>query len=134
MNTQATIDTAAVAPLNFDPNAWHHSQMTTLEAIELSRSGGHPYSSPNVPKGFNTVVGFFFDTYDWYPAAYDDEEGNAMKDRELIQYEDWCAKYARKLGLEVKEVEAPAALKVHGIMALKAYPEALLEIRLIEMP
>ncbi len=57
-----------------------------------------------------------------------------MKDRELIQYEDWCAKYAWTLGLEVKEVEAPAALKVHGIMALKAYPEALLEIRLIEMP
>ncbi|ERS18333.1 hypothetical protein N509_00286, partial [Brucella abortus BC95] len=48
-------------------------------------------------------------------------------------YEEWCAKYARKLGLEVKEVEAPAALKVHGIMTLKAYPEALLEIRCLEL-
>ncbi len=68
-----------------------------------------------------------------YPAAYDDEEGNVMKDRELIQYEDWCDKYARKLGLEVKEVEAPAALKVRGIMALKAYPDVLLEIRCLEL-
>ncbi|QGA57010.1 hypothetical protein [Brucella sp. 2280] len=130
MNAHTNISGSAA----FDPNAWHHSQMTIREAIDLSQSGGHPYSSPNVPKGFNTVVGFFFDCYDWYLAMYDDEEGNAMKDRELIQYEEWCAKYARKLGLEVKEVEAPAALKVHGIMTLKAYPEGLLHIRCVEMP
>lgn len=86
-----------------------------------------------MPKGFNTVVGFFFDCYDWYPTAYDDEEGNAMKDAELVRYETWCDKYARKLGLEVKEVEAPAALKAHGMLTLKAYPEALLEIRCLEL-
>ncbi|QPN27621.1 hypothetical protein I5770_02975 [Brucella sp. BO2] len=130
MNAHTSISGSAA----FDPNSWHHSQMTIREAIDLSQSGGHSYSSPNVPKGFNTVVGFFFDCYDWYPAAYDDEEGNAMKDRELIRYGEWCDKYARKLGLEVKEVEAPAALKVHGIMTLKAYPEALLEIRCTEVP
>lgn len=125
---------AAATPVTFDPNEWHHSQMTTLEAIELSKSGGHPYSSPNVPNGFDTVLGFFFDCYDWYPAMYEDENGNAMKDRELAQYEEWCAKYAARLGLEVKDVEPPEALKVHGIMTLKAYPETLIEIRCIEMP
>lgn len=130
MNAHATITSKETLDLNI----WHHSQMPLREAIELAQSGGHPYSSPNVPKGFDTVPGYFFSCYDWYPGAYDDEQGNAMKDPELVRHEEWCAKYARKLGLEVKEVEAPAALKVHGIMTLKAYPEALLEIRCIEMP
>lgn len=115
-------------------NSFHHSGLSTREAIALAQSGGHPYSSPNVPKGFGTVVGYFFDTYDWYPAMYDEEYGNAMLDKEIVGYEKWCAKFARKLGLETHTVEAPAALKAHGIMTLKAYPEALLEIRLIEMP
>lgn len=116
-------------------NAWHHSQMTTREAIDLCQSGGHPYSSPNVPKGFDTVVGYFFACYDWYPDMYDEQDGNAMmKGMGLDEYEEWCDRYARRLGLEVKEVEAPAALKVHGIMTLKAYPEALLEIRCTEVP
>ncbi len=112
----------------------HHSGMSTRDAIALSQAGGHPYSSPNVPKGFDTVLGYFFDTYDWYPAMYDEVDGNAMLDKELVGYEQWCAKYARKLGLETRIVEAPAALKAHGIMTLKAYPEALLEIRCIEIP
>ncbi|SCD24873.1 hypothetical protein BR141012304_20400 [Brucella inopinata] len=115
-------------------NLFHHSGMSTREAIALAQTGGHPYSSQNVPRGFDTVVGYFYDHYEWYPAAYDEENGNAMLDKEIVEYERWCAKFARKLGLETRTVEAPAALKAHGIMTLKAYPEALLEIRLIEMP
>lgn len=115
-------------------NAWHHSQMTMREAIDLMDAGGHPYVSPNVPQGFDTVLGYFFSCYGWFPAMYDDEEGNAMhRGSGMKEYDDWCAKYARMLGLEVKKVEAPTALKVHGIMTLNAYPEALLEIRLTEM-
>jgi len=65
--------------------------------------------------------GYFFDTYDWYPAMYDNENGNALKDTGMEKYEEWCDRYARRLGLETRAVEAPAALKVHGIMTLKAF-------------
>lgn len=114
-------------------NSWHHSQMTVKEAIDLCQAKGHPYSSPNVPEGFGTVVGYFLDCYPWWPDQFEAEGGNAMNDTGLEKYEEWCAQYARRLGLTVHQVEAPAALKVHGIMTLNAYPEALLEIRCTEM-
>jgi len=114
-------------------NSLHYSQMTVREAMDLEEAKGNPYSSPNLPDGYNTVVGYFHDCYAWFHDQYEDVNGNAMQGTGLDKYEEWCVEYAERLGLKVLEVEAPAPLKVHGIMTLKAFPEALLEIRCHEV-
>lgn len=115
-------------------NSWHYTQMTVREALDFERAKGNPYSSPNLPDGYNSVVGYFHDCYQWFFDQYEDVDGNAMQGTGLDKYEEWCVEYAERLGLTVLEVEAPAPLKVHGIMTLKAFPEALLEIRCHEVP
>ncbi len=109
--------------------------MTTVRPLNYHAQADTHIQARTSPKVFNTVAKTLFDTYDWYPAAYDDEEGNAMKDRELIQYERLVRQVLPgRWALRLKKLKPRQHSKVHGIMALKAYPEALLEIRLIEMP
>lgn len=118
-----------------DSSDWWAKDLNWQEWWTVTESDGtwrHPYKSPNLPEGYNTVVGFF---YDWTPcdaACYDDEGGNAMLDQTLINIEDWCVEYAEAFGLTVHDVEAPEALKAHGIATLKAFPTDLLHIPVFE--
>ncbi|MDH0366585.1 hypothetical protein [Brucella anthropi] len=88
------------------------------------------YSSPDVPEGYRTIISYFMDKFSHVPET----PQQAVDDELFNECDEWCCHYANRLGLAMPLVEAPTALKALGIMTLNAYPEALLEIRLIEMP
>lgn len=92
----------------------------------------HPFSADNPLSGYKTLPEYFCDTYGYETDA---SHTNFMDESTgMPEYERWLDHYAAKLNLKVITVDAPNVLKAHGIETIKAYPEALLEIRCIQMP
>lgn len=84
----------------------------------------NPYSSPNVPEGFDTVLGYFSK---YMPGAFDlmdDPVTGTLRDGH------WLTHQASRRGIGIIKVPAPQTLMEMGISELNAYPVELLEERI----
>jgi hypothetical protein len=82
-----------------------------------------PYSSPGVPEGWNTVLGYLVDTN---PEAmrFMDEDAEATQ-----RCGWWLSARCKRLGITPIKVMAPSILLKQGIFEVNAYPHDLLEAR-----
>lgn len=83
-----------------------------------------PYRSPDVPAGYDTVLGYFSKTM---PSAFelmDDPIMGTMRDGH------WLTHQANRRGIKVVKVTAPQVLAEVGIETVNAYPEDLLRERI----
>ncbi|MEY9719252.1 hypothetical protein ABIA22_001742 [Sinorhizobium fredii] len=83
-----------------------------------------PWMSPDVPKGYNTVVGFLAETHPEVLDLMDDPVSGTARDGY------WLTHRANRTGRTVHKVDAPAPFKDMGIDELNAYPLDLLAERL----
>ena len=83
-----------------------------------------PWDSPEVPEGYDTVVGYFSRTL---PSAFD-----LMEDPIQGTQRDsfWCTHQANVRGYSVVTVAAPAPFIEVGITHIQAFPVSLLEERI----
>ncbi|MER8385279.1 hypothetical protein NKH14_07105 [Mesorhizobium sp. M1380] len=86
----------------------------------------NPYSSQDVPAGYDTVLSYFARTN---PEALD-LMGDPIADTQRDGF--WLTHQASRRDIQVISVEAPAPLKEIGIEKVNAYPLELLRERLGE--
>ncbi|PBB68123.1 hypothetical protein CK228_13515 [Mesorhizobium sp. WSM4312] len=86
----------------------------------------NPYASPDLPVGFNTVLGYLAEVN---PEALD-LMGDPIADTQRDGY--WLTHQASRRDIQIISVEAPAPLKAVGIEMVNAYPVELLRKRLGE--
>ncbi|WP_085025260.1 hypothetical protein [Ensifer aridi] len=98
--------------------------MKSGNGISVANVPNSPWISPNVPAGFNTVVGFLAETHPEVLELMDDPISGTARDGY------WLTHRASRDGLPVHKVEAPAPFKEMGIEELNAYPLDLLKERL----
>jgi len=84
----------------------------------------NPYASPDVPKGYDTVLGYFSKNM---PSAFemmDDPITGTLRDGH------WLTHQAHRRDIPVHKVRAPEALQEIGIGEINAYPKWLLAERI----
>ncbi|MER8418759.1 hypothetical protein [Mesorhizobium sp. M1329] len=84
----------------------------------------NPYTSPEVPAGYDTVLNYLARTN---PEALD-LMGDPVADTQRDGF--WLKHQASRRDLQITSVEAPAPLKEVGIEMVNAYPIELLRERL----
>ncbi len=82
-----------------------------------------PYSSPDVPEGYQTVLGYMHEVN---PDIFEIADGRTAWAKD----EAWIEKTAQARNLPVAQVEACGFLKGHGVAISKAYPRSLIRERL----
>ncbi|PLP55567.1 hypothetical protein CYK37_30220 [Mesorhizobium loti] len=82
-----------------------------------------PYISPDVPDGYDTVLGYLQKTHPEVLDLIDEPISGTQRDGAWLQSQA----FSRKLGTVT--VEAPQAAKEAGLVTMRAYPLALLEER-----
>ncbi|UWF59827.1 hypothetical protein [Brucella sp. 2716] len=83
-----------------------------------------PYSSPNVPAGYQTVLGYMDEVNRPFLSGMKNPRNAFAAD------EVWLQEQANARGIPLPRVTAPACLQVHGVSESWAYPEDLLRERL----
>ncbi|TPI67614.1 hypothetical protein FJ420_02055 [Mesorhizobium sp. B3-1-3] len=84
----------------------------------------NPYASPDVPEGFDTVLGYFSKNMPGAFELMDDPITGTLRDGH------WLTHQASRRGIGIIKVPAPAPLVEMGINELNAYPVELLEERI----
>ncbi len=103
-------------------------EMLTTNAEKTVPTGGavpdNVFVSPDVPQGYNTVLGYLAETH---PEMLD-----LMRDplEDTVRDGYWLTHQAHKRDIQVHQVEASSYLRDHGIEQVNAYPIHLLAERL----
>jgi hypothetical protein len=84
----------------------------------------NPYESPDVPAGFDTVLGYFSKNMPGAFELMDDPIIGTLRDGH------WLTHQASRRGIGIVKVPAPSSLMEMGINELNAYPVELLEERI----
>lgn len=84
----------------------------------------NPYASPDVPEGFDTVLGYFSKNMPGAFELMDDPVTGTLRDGH------WLTHQASRRGIAIIKVPAPEPLIEIGINELNAYPVELLEERI----
>lgn len=90
----------------------------------VSNVPSSPWGSPDVPIGYNTVIGYLAETHPEMIDLMDDPISGTARDGY------WLTHRASHRDLTVHKVVAPAPFKEMGIDLLNAYPVELLAERL----
>ncbi|MER9561018.1 hypothetical protein [Mesorhizobium sp. M0571] len=107
----------------------------TRIAIALESAGGvaqggsattpnNPYQSPDVPDGYDTVLGYFSKNMPGAFELMDDPITGTLRDGH------WLTHQASRRGIGIIKVPAPEPLVEIGINELNAYPVSLLQERI----
>jgi hypothetical protein len=84
----------------------------------------NPYESPEVPTGYDTVLGYFSKTMPGAFEMMDDPITGTLRDGH------WLTHQANRRGISIIKVPAPEPLIEIGINEINAYPVELLKERI----